>query len=71
MKPIVDGIESRYAGRLIVVRVDVTHALGRSVGQELGFQYTPTFIYYDAQGHEVWRSVGNLDEKQLEQSLNP
>ncbi|GAP15259.1 hypothetical protein LARV_03043 [Longilinea arvoryzae] len=71
MKPIVDGIETRYTGRLIVLRVDITTPLGRQVGQELDFQYTPTFIYYDAQGHEAWRSVGSLDEKQLDNSLNP
>lgn len=71
MKPIVDGLESRYSGRLIVVRVDVTTALGREVGRALDFRYTPTFIYYDAQGQEEWRSVGSLDEKRLESSLNP
>ena len=33
------------------------------------FQYTPTFIFFDAQGKEAWRNVGQLDVNQLKNSL--
>lgn len=71
MKPIVDGIESQYAGRLTVLHVDVTQPSGRATAREFGFQFTPTFIFFGADGKELWRSVGSLDEDQLKRSLNP
>jgi thioredoxin-related protein len=69
MKPIVDGIETQFWEQLVVLRVDVTTPAGRAVGQEFGFQYTPTFIFFDANGQEIWRSVGSLDEAQILRSM--
>ncbi len=71
MKPIVDGIEAQYSEQLVVLRVDVTTPAGRAVGREFGFQYTPTFIFYDTNGRENWRSVGSLDETQIFRSMEP
>ena len=34
-----------------------------------GFQYTPTFIFFDAQGKEVWRTVGSFDPQKVRDSL--
>jgi hypothetical protein len=33
------------------------------------FRYTPTFIFFDAQGNERWRSIGSLDVDQIQSSL--
>ncbi|NMB67608.1 MAG: thioredoxin family protein [Chloroflexi bacterium] len=71
MKPIVDGIEARYGEQLVVLRVDVITPAGWAVGREFGFQYTPTFIFFDANGQEAWRSVGILDEAQIFRSMEP
>lgn len=71
MKPIVDGIEAQYSEQLVVLRVDVTTQAGRAVGWEFGFQYTPTLIFFDANGRENWRSVGSLDEVQIHRSMEP
>jgi len=30
---------------------------------------TPTFIYFDAHGPELWRSVGTIDEAQVAESI--
>jgi thioredoxin-related protein len=69
MKPIVDGIEQQYKGRLVVIRLDIQSATGRALAPVYNFQYTPTFIFFDTQGKELWRSVGNLDEARLQDSL--
>jgi len=37
----------------------------RFVGQKLGVQMIPTQIIYDAQGEEVYRHTGKLDEVEL------
>ena len=69
MKPIVDGIEKQYKGRLVVIRLDIQSPTGRTLAPLYGFQYTPTFIFFDAQGKESWRSIGQLDTAKLSESL--
>jgi thioredoxin-related protein len=44
-------------------------AAGSTLAPIYNFQYTPTFIFFDAQGKEVWRSVGQLDVNQLRDTL--
>jgi thioredoxin-related protein len=69
MKPIVDGIEQEYSGRLQVIRVNIQESAGRELAAAYNFEYTPTFIFFDAQGNERWRSVGSLDQERLQQSM--
>jgi len=69
MKPIVDGLEKQYKGKLIVLRVDIQSATGQTLALRFGFQYTPTFIFFNAQGKELWRSIGQLDVNQVSSSL--
>jgi thioredoxin-related protein len=69
MKPIVDGIEQQYKDRLVVIRVDIQSTTGRTLGPLYGFQYTPTFIFFDAQGKELWRTIGQLDTAKLSETL--
>lgn len=69
MKPIVDGIEKEYDGRLLVIRLNIQEEVGRELAPVFMFEYTPTFIFFDAQGNELWRSVGSLDIDKLRQSL--
>ena len=71
MKPIVDGLEREYAGRLVVIRLDIQSDVGRELAPVYGFQYTPTFIFFDAQGVELWREVGSLDTARVRASLAP
>jgi thioredoxin-related protein len=69
MKPIVDGIEQQYKGRLVVIRLDIQSNTGRTLAPLYGFQYTPTFIFFNASGKELWRSIGQLDTVKISDSL--
>jgi thioredoxin-related protein len=69
MKPIVDGIEKQDKGRLVVIRLDIQSATGRALAPLYGFQYTPTFIFFDSSGKELWRSMGQLDTAKIKASL--
>lgn len=69
LRPTVDEIEQRYMGRLIVLRVNIQSAVGRELTNHFDFEYTPTFIFFDAQGREQWRSVGGLDVIKVQTSL--
>ncbi len=68
-KPIVDGIEQEHAGRLRVIRLNVQDPVSRPLAQELGFRVTPTFIFFDESGTEIWRSVGQIAPEQVRKSL--
>ncbi|MFZ5821831.1 MAG: thioredoxin family protein [Chloroflexota bacterium] len=69
MKPIVDGLEREFAGQALFIRLDIQEDVGRELAPVYRFQYTPTFIYFDAQGNEVWREVGRLDAQRVRESL--
>ena len=69
MKPVVDRLEDELGDRVDIIRVNVQDPVGRELAGSLGFQYTPTFIYFDENGNEKWREVGSLDEKKLRDSL--
>jgi thioredoxin-related protein len=71
VKPIVDRIESEFKGKLRIIRLDIQSPAGHVLADRYRFQYTPTFIFFDAQGKEQWRSVGRLDPDQVRQSLAP
>ena len=66
-----DGLEREYAGRLLIIRLDIQSEVGRELAPVYGFQYTPTFVFFDAAGTELWRQVGGLDAGRLRQSLQP
>jgi len=69
MKPIVDGLEQELEGQLIFIRLNIQESVGRELAPVYDFQYTPTFIFFDAQGNELWREVGGLDVERVRDSL--
>jgi thioredoxin-related protein len=69
MRPVVDGIEREWQGRLKVIRLDIQNATGRALSRDLAAVYTPTFILYDAQGQELLRRVGSLTPDDIQQAL--
>ncbi len=70
MKPIVDGIERDFEGRRKVIRVNIQEPSGQLLGKKLRFEFTPTFIYFDAGGEELWRTVGVIDPNEVRRSLD-
>ena len=71
MKPIVDGLENEYPEKLIIIRVNIQDPVGRELAPKYGFQYTPTFIFFDPQGIEQWRSIGQLDPEKVRTAITP
>ncbi|MFN2153294.1 MAG: thioredoxin family protein [Anaerolineales bacterium] len=71
MKPIVDELESEFAGKLEVIRLNVQSSVGRELAGQYDFRYTPTFIFFDAQGNELWRAVGQLKPEQVRAAMKP
>ena len=63
-----DHVRRTYAGDLQVVQVNVLESSASSLLSAYGFRYTPTFIYLDRSGVELWRSVGTLDPELVAQA---
>jgi len=69
MKPVVDGLEQELGERIHFIRLNIQEKVGRELAPVYNFQYTPTFIFFDAQGKEVWRTVGEFDPQKVRDSL--
>jgi thioredoxin-related protein len=68
-KPIVDGIETQYQGKLLVLHVDVQDPAGKELARQYAVLGTPTFIFFDAQANELWRSLGSINPDQVAKSI--
>ncbi len=64
-----DELENGLIDRLVVIRVNIQEEVGRELAPVYGFSFTPTFIFFDAEGQEVWREVGGLDTQRVQDSL--
>lgn len=69
LKPTIDAIEEEFSGRLIVLRINVQEQVGMQLAPVYRFQYTPTFIFFSADGQERWRVIGSFDETRLRADL--
>ena len=65
MKPVVDRLEEQTKGKLDVIRLNIQDPVGKQLAVEYNFEFTPTFIYFDAQGKEQLRMVGSLDSQKV------
>lgn len=64
-----DGLESELNGKLTVLRVNVQEPVGRELAPVYGFEYTPTYIFFDARGRELWRTIGEIDPQRVRDSV--
>lgn len=69
IKPMLDELEKELEGQVHIIRVNIQDEIGRDLIQIYGFQFTPTFIYFDADGNELWRQVGEFDPQRVKDSL--
>jgi thiol-disulfide isomerase/thioredoxin len=68
-KPIVDGIANDYAGRVRLVRIDARDSANRELADQLGLRMTPTYVIYDAQANEVYRTSGSMQRTVFDQVI--
>lgn len=66
-KPIVDGIEKDHQGTLRVVRLDARNSENRELANSIGVQMTPTYVLFDANAKEVYRSSGTLNRSVIDE----
>jgi thioredoxin-related protein len=66
----VDGIEREFEGRLRVIRLNIQEPVGKALGRMFHFEYTPTFILFDGNGEELWRTVGAINPQDVRRALD-
>jgi len=66
----VDGLEKEFEAQLKVIRVNVQSASGQEVARLYG-TFTPTFVFFDPQGEEIWREIGSLEPDKVRKSMQP
>ncbi len=64
-----DGLESELGDKLHIIRIDIQQTVGRELAPVYGFEYTPTYIFFDAKGNEVWRTIGEIDPQKVRDSV--
>ena len=63
MAPIMVKMEKAYEGKADIVFIDVWE--NKQPAQRFKVRAIPTQIFFNAQGEEVYRHVGFLDEKSI------
>lgn len=69
MKPVVDELEEELGKDILIIHVNIQEEVGMELAPVYDFEFTPTFIYFDAQGNELWRMVGEFDPQRVRDSL--
>lgn len=69
IKPVVDELERELGDKIYIIRLNIQEDVGRELAPVYGFEFTPTFIYFDEEGNELWRTVGEFDPQRVRDSL--
>jgi hypothetical protein len=75
VKPAVDRLEKEIDSQVSIgkkihfIRLNIQETVGMELAPVYNFEFTPTFIFFDAQGNEVWRTVGEFDAQKVRDSL--
>jgi len=58
VRPIVDGLEQKYEGRIAIERINADVGDGPAIMRAYRIQGHPTTLIFDHQGQEVYRFFG-------------
>ncbi|MCB0120062.1 MAG: hypothetical protein H6634_15205 [Anaerolineales bacterium] len=64
-----DGLEQEVNGQVHFIRLNIQEQVGMELAPVYDFEFTPTFIYFDSEGNEVWRMVGDFDPQRVRDTL--
>ena len=64
-----DGLEQEVGEQAHFIRLNIQEQVGMELAPVYDFEFTPTFIYFDSEGNEVWRMVGDFDPQRVRDTL--
>jgi len=65
----VDELELELGEQIHIIRLNIQEEVGMELAPVYGFEFTPTFIYFDSEGNEIWRMVGEFDPQRVRDTL--
>jgi len=65
----VDGLAAEWGDSVTVLRLNVQDPAAQPLLAELGFRFTPTFILFDSDGREIWRTNGIINPDEVNEQL--
>jgi thioredoxin-related protein len=66
----VDGLETELGPKIHIIRINIQDQIGRELAPAYDFEYTPTYIFFDAKGNEQWRTIGEIDPQHVRDSMS-
>jgi thioredoxin 1 len=63
MAPILEKLEKKYHGKAAIVFIDVWEH--NEAAKRFGIRAIPTQIFFDADGREIYRHTGFMDEEKI------
>jgi hypothetical protein len=66
MKPVVHGLEARYAGKIDFIYLDIDDPANDAAKDQLGFWVQPQFFLLDAAGSVVQEWLGPVSADEFE-----
>jgi hypothetical protein len=70
MRPIVHGLEDKYAARVDFVYLDIDDPTSEAAKRRLGYRVQPDFYLIDANGDILQHWIGLVDAKTFEETLS-
>jgi hypothetical protein len=70
MRPVVHGLEDKYAAKVDFVYLDIDDPTSDAAKRKLGYRVQPDLYLIDAQGNIVQRWLGLVQAKPLEEALS-
>jgi thiol-disulfide isomerase/thioredoxin len=68
-EPIVKRLQKEWVGSVQVLQVNINDREGKAFLDGLGVRFTPTFVLFDDEGQEVWRSVGQINAGEVKEQV--
>jgi thioredoxin-related protein len=70
LEPVVNRLENSMSDKLHLIKINVKDNVASSLAKQLQLEVTPTFIYFDSNANEQWRSIGHLDPRRVQNSMS-
>lgn len=65
VKPVVDQLEAEAGDRIQIIRLDLDEEPGKTLAEEYDIVFTPSFVYFDANGNKLRDSSFILDRARI------
>lgn len=64
-----DGLEQELGDQIRIIRINIHESIGDELAPVFNIEFAPTFIFFDPQGTELWRQVGDIDPQKVRDSV--